>query len=119
MKKSNEILYSKGKNDECYTPKNAVIPIIKYIPKDRVLGISKLQRFVNWASRRGWLQEDLTRYIGNTIKRIARTEDVYVRLEDLTHGCERFRGSQSRDGKLTTEFKSGVFENKKSKILND
>ena len=93
--------------------------IIKYIPKDRVLGISKLQRFVNWASRRGWLQEDLTRYIGNTIKRSARTEDVYVRLEDLTHGCERFRGSQSRDGKLTTEFKSGVFENKKSKILND
>ena len=37
MKKSNEILYSKGKNDECYTPKNAVIPIIKYIPKKYIV----------------------------------------------------------------------------------
>ena len=30
---SNEILYSQWKNDECYTPKYAVIPILKYIPK--------------------------------------------------------------------------------------
>ena len=37
MKKSNEILYSKGKNDECYTPKNAVVPIIKYIPKKYIV----------------------------------------------------------------------------------
>ena len=35
--KSNEILYSKGKNDECYTPQYAVIPILKYIPKDHVV----------------------------------------------------------------------------------
>lgn len=34
MKKSKEILYSKGKNDECYTPKYGVLPIIKYIPKE-------------------------------------------------------------------------------------
>lgn len=31
---SQEILYSKGKNDECLTPNYAVKPIIKYIPKD-------------------------------------------------------------------------------------
>ena len=86
--------------------------IIKYIPKDRVLGISKLQRFVTWASRRGWLQEDLTNYIGNTIKRIANTDDVYVKLEGLVHGCEQFRGSNTRNGSLTTEFKSGVFTKK-------
>ena len=30
---SDSILYSKGKNDECYTPKEGVIPILKYIPK--------------------------------------------------------------------------------------
>lgn len=83
--------------------------IIKYIPKERVLGISKLQRFVNWASRRGWLQEDLTNYIGRTIKRIAKTADVYVKLEGLVHGCEKFRGANSHDGCLTTEYKSGVF----------
>lgn len=93
--------------------------IIKYVPKERVLGISKLQRFVTWASRRGWLQEDLTNYIGNTIKRIAHTDDVYVRLEGLVHGCERYRGAAAKDGHLTTEFKSGVFKEKKNKLIVD
>ncbi len=37
MKKSNEIFYSKGKNDECYTPKYAVEPIVKYIQKDKII----------------------------------------------------------------------------------
>lgn len=31
---SRDILYSKGKNDECITPVEGVIPILKYIPKD-------------------------------------------------------------------------------------
>lgn len=37
MMKSNEILYSNGKNDECHTPDYAVIPIMEYIPKDAVV----------------------------------------------------------------------------------
>lgn len=35
--KSNEILYSKGKNDECYTPDYGVKPILKYIPEGAVV----------------------------------------------------------------------------------
>lgn len=31
MKKSNEIMYSKGKNDECYTPRYGVEPIVKFL----------------------------------------------------------------------------------------
>ena len=84
--------------------------IIKYRPNKFVLGISKLQRFTNWAARRFWLQEDLTRYLGEQIKRIADTEDVYIRLEGLVHGCEKFRGANSKDGSLTTEYKSGCFK---------
>lgn len=34
---SKQILYSKGNNDECYTPKYAVEPIIKYLPKDKII----------------------------------------------------------------------------------
>jgi hypothetical protein len=34
---SKDILYSKGKNDECYTPAYAVKPILKYIPKGAVV----------------------------------------------------------------------------------
>ena len=35
--KSNDILYSKGKNDECYTPAYGVEPIIKYLDKDKII----------------------------------------------------------------------------------
>lgn len=37
MIKSKEVLYSKGKNDECYTPAYGVEPILKYIPKGAVV----------------------------------------------------------------------------------
>ena len=30
-------MYSKGKNDECYTPRYGVEPIVKYLPKDKVI----------------------------------------------------------------------------------
>ena len=84
---------------------------ISYKPDKYVIGISKLQRFVNWASRRFWLQEDLTSYIGKTISRIAETEDVYVKMEGIVHGCEKFRGASSKNGSLDTEYKSGLFCN--------
>ena len=35
--RSNDVLYSKGKNDECYTPEYAVYPIIKYLNKDKII----------------------------------------------------------------------------------
>lgn len=83
--------------------------IVEYIPGKYVLGISKLQRFVTWASRRFWLQEDLTQYIGKTISRIAETDDVHIKLTGLVHGCEKFRGAQAKNGSLSTEYKSGYF----------
>lgn len=84
--------------------------IIAYKPKEFVLGISKLQRYTNWVARRFWLQEDLTKHLGEAIKRIAKTDDVYIKLEGLVHGCEKFRGAKACNGNLTTEFKSGWFK---------
>ena len=37
MMESGKILYSKGNNDECYTPAYAVMPILKYIKKDAIV----------------------------------------------------------------------------------
>lgn len=37
MINSQKVLYSTGKNDECYTPDYGVKPILKYIPKDAVV----------------------------------------------------------------------------------
>lgn len=35
--KSKDILYSKGQNDECYTPRYAVLPLLKYIPVGKII----------------------------------------------------------------------------------
>lgn len=37
MINSKKVLYSKGRNDECYTPKYAVLPILEYIPENKVI----------------------------------------------------------------------------------
>lgn len=34
---SQEVLYSKGSNDECMTPDYGVVPILKYIPQDAII----------------------------------------------------------------------------------
>jgi GTP cyclohydrolase I len=83
---------------------------IKYIPNEIVIGISKLSRFVNdYVAKRFWLQEDLTRHIGDAIKKITQSNNVYVRLNLLQHGCERYRGARDSEGGMTTEYKTGYF----------
>ena len=84
--------------------------IIAYIPNKYVLGISKIQRYVQWVSQRFYLQEDLTQTLGKELKRIAATEDVYVKIENAVHGCERYRGVKCTNSSLTTEFRSGYFK---------
>lgn len=87
--------------------------IVSYIPDKKVLGISKLQRVVDWVARRGWLQEELTQAIYDEVSKVAETDSVYVRLYNITHSCERNRGAQSNDGAFTTEYYGGDFNKKK------
>ncbi len=84
--------------------------VISYIPDQHVLGISKLQRLTDWVSKRFWLQEDLTLAIYNEICKAAQTESVYVKIVNAVHGCEFFRGAQSRDGSFSSEMYGGKFE---------
>lgn len=84
--------------------------IVSYIPSEKVLGISKLQRIVDWVARRGHLQEDLTVMIYNEVSAAAGTDSVYVRLSGLVHTCESLRGTQSKDGAFTSEYYGGKFD---------
>lgn len=86
--------------------------IVSYIPGDFVLGISKLQRLVNWVAKRYWLQEDLTKKIWDVVSEAAQTEDVYVKLCNIRHGCEFLRGAQTKDGSFTSEYYGGEFNSK-------
>lgn len=85
--------------------------IISYIPSDKVLGISKLQRIVDWVARRGHLQENLTKMIYDEISMAAETPSVYVKLVGLVHTCESLRGTQSNQGSFTSEYYGGKYEN--------
>lgn len=86
--------------------------VISYIPGDFVLGISKLQRVADHIARRPTIQEDLTKELYRAISEAAQTPDVYVGIFNAKHTCEYLRGSQSKDGALTTEWFGGKFEDK-------
>ncbi len=85
--------------------------IISYIPNDFILGISKLQRVVDWIARRGHLQENLTKQIHDEIKKISNSSSVYVELHGIIHTCENIRGVQSHEGSFSSIYYSGLFEN--------
>lgn len=77
---------------------------ISYIPNEFELGISKLQRIVNFVAQRFWLQEDLTKAIYEAISTAAETDKVLVKLENVRHSCEAFRGAKTKSGSLTTTY---------------
>lgn len=84
--------------------------IVSYIPEGTILGISKLQRIVDWVSRRGHLQEGLTQAIYDEVSKAAESKNVYVKLCNIVHTCESLRGAQSKEGSFTSEYYGGKFE---------
>lgn len=85
--------------------------IVSYIPSKKVLGISKLQRLVDWCGRRGHLQENLTQLIYDEVSKACETESVFVKLYNIVHTCEKLRGTQSDDGAFISEYYGGDFNN--------
>lgn len=92
------------------------VVVVGYVPREKLGGISKINRFVNWCARRGWLQEDLTRYIGNKIMQVFETDSVYVGLFNLKHGCTAFRGACDINASTSTVYVTGDFERDRSLI---
>ena len=84
--------------------------IISYIPDKFVLGISKLQRVVRYIAQRGWLQEDLTKAIYDELCKVAQTESIYVKLKNIEHTCEKYRGAMTQSQGFTTEYYGGEFD---------
>jgi GTP cyclohydrolase I len=82
--------------------------VISYIPNKKLLGLSKIGRFVEWCLNRPSLQEEATELIFKKIKEIAETDDVYVGLIELEHSCETTRGSKQHST-TTTEDYSGAY----------
>lgn len=84
--------------------------IIAYKPSDKLLGISKLQRIVNWYGRRPQLQEQLTYQIYKHVCDTIGSKDVMVSFHNITHTCESIRGVESECGRTSTMQFGGCFE---------
>lgn len=82
---------------------------VAYIPKDKIIGLSKIARIVDLVGRRLQLQERIGSDISEIIKKIVGTEDVAVIIEG-EHGCMTTRGIKKNGSKTITTTFSGLFE---------
>lgn len=84
---------------------------VAYISNGKVIGLSKLNRIVQYYAKRPQVQERLTMQIANEMKQILQTEDIAV-LIDAKHLCVSSRGVQDVNSRTITAEYSGVFKNK-------
>ncbi|RZS96136.1 GTP cyclohydrolase I FolE [Cecembia calidifontis] len=82
---------------------------VAYISNGHVIGLSKINRIVQYFAKRPQVQERLTMQIGNELKEVLGTEDVAVVL-DAHHMCVSSRGIQDVNSSTVTSFYSGKFE---------
>jgi GTP cyclohydrolase I len=82
---------------------------VAYIPNDKVLGLSKINRIVEYFSKRPQIQERLTSQIYHALSFILGTEDVAV-LVDATHYCVKSRGVEDTGSSTITSHLGGVFK---------
>ncbi len=82
---------------------------IAYISSGKVIGLSKLNRIVNYFAKRPQVQERLTVQIANELQTCLHTEDVAV-LIDAKHLCVASRGIKDVSSATVTSFYGGKFK---------
>ena len=82
---------------------------VAYIPKERVVGLSKLARVVEVFSKRLQTQERLTVQIANTLMDSLDAKGVAVTI-DSTHQCMTMRGIKKEQATTVTNFYLGQFK---------
>lgn len=83
---------------------------VAYISTGKVIGLSKINRIVDYYSRRPQVQERLTRQIVEALKEALDTQDVIVAME-AKHHCVSSRGIEDPHSTTVTLEYSGEFEN--------
>jgi GTP cyclohydrolase I len=81
---------------------------VAYIPKGRIIGISKIPRLVHIFARRLQVQERLTNQIAKTLMEHLKPMGVAVTIEAV-HLCMAMRGVRQRDATIVTSAMLGAF----------
>ena len=108
----NEMLIEKDITVQTYC-EHHFVPIIgkahvAYISSGKVIGLSKLNRVVEYFSKRPQVQERLTIQIAEELKRVLETDDVAV-IIDAKHLCVSTRGVRDINSSTVTSSYSGKF----------
>lgn len=82
---------------------------VAYIPKAKVIGLSKINRIVAFFAQRPQIQERLTEQVLLALQTLLETDDVAVSIT-ATHFCVRARGVMDSNSQTTTTALGGVFK---------
>ena len=82
---------------------------VAYVPKKKVLGLSKINRIVEYFAKRPQIQERLTEQIFHTLCYILETDDVAVMI-DAQHYCVKSRGVEDTGSSTVTSRLGGGFK---------
>jgi GTP cyclohydrolase I len=82
---------------------------VAYVPKEKVLGLSKINRIVEYFSKRPQIQERLTEQIYHALSFILETENVAVMI-DAQHYCVKSRGVEDTGSSTITSRLGGNFK---------
>jgi GTP cyclohydrolase I len=83
---------------------------VAYIPRGRVIGLSKIPRIVDMFARRLQVQERMTRQIADFLQEVLHPRGVAVVVEAI-HMCSMIRGVKKHDSRMTTSSMLGAFRN--------
>ena len=81
---------------------------VGYIPKGKIIGVSKVARIVDMFARRLQVQERLTKQVSEALMKILGAEGVGVVVE-AQHLCMQMRGVEKQESSTTTSAFTGIF----------
>jgi GTP cyclohydrolase IA len=85
---------------------------VAYLPKDKLIGLSKIPRIVDTFARRLQLQERLTQQVAKTLEEVLEPRGVGVICE-ARHFCMMMRGVEKQQSGTVTSAMLGAFRNRK------
>tara|TARA_B100000886_G_scaffold257407_1_gene182530 strand:+ start:394 stop:1065 length:672 start_codon:yes stop_codon:yes gene_type:complete len=109
----NEMIVEKGISVQSFCEHHLVnidgLATVAYIPNNKVLGISKMNRIVEYFSRRPQIQERLTEQIYHALSYILETENVALTIT-AKHFCVKSRGIEDTECSTVTSRLGGNFK---------
>lgn len=82
---------------------------VAYVPRGKIIGLSKIPRVVDMFARRLQVQERLTRQIADLLTEVLHPQGVAVVLEAV-HLCSMMRGVKKANARMVTSAMGGVFK---------